>query len=279
MMSMCLGTRAKETMDIHVCSFNIRYANGDRKDAERCWNVRKDRVAQFVLDHDISIVGMQEVLHEQLVDLRERLADYEYEGVGREDGKSKGEYAPIFWRKDEWERVKGGTFWLSTTPDVVASVGWDAALTRIATYVLLQNKQTGKQLIFINTHFDHVGVQARNESARLILRKAKEIAGNVPFLLTGDFNVSMESSAYHTITHEASFPILDTYMEGAPHKGPFYTFQGFSRKPIEQCDKIDYIFASPSIRVSKTFIQQEDRSENPKHMSDHNPIIATVVLP
>lgn len=269
----------KNRVELAYGSINVRYANGDRKDPDRCWNVRKDRMAKFILDQQLSIVGCQEVLHEQLVDLLERLPQYAYEGVGREDGKEKGEYAPIFWRKDEWTRVKGGTFWLSETPDVVASVGWDAALTRIATYVLLKHNKSGKLLMCINTHFDHVGYEARQQSAHLILIKAKEIAGNTPFVLTGDFNIDMSDAAYHVITHDAAFPILDTYMQGAPHEGRYYTFHDFSRIQPSRCTKIDYIFASPNIKVLKTYIQPEERGENIKHFSDHNPVVSRILLP
>lgn len=269
----------RKGIDINYATINIRLADGDRKDPARCWNARKDRMAQFILDQRLDIFGCQEVLHEQLTDLLQRLPDYTFEGVGREDGKQKGEYAPIFWRKDEWTRLKGGTFWLSETPDVVASVGWDAALTRIASYVLLKHNQTGKELMCINTHFDHVGHQARQHSAHLILAKAKEIAGDTPFVLTGDFNIDMSDAAYHVITHDATFPILDTYMQGAPHKGPFYTFHNFSRIAADKCTKIDYIFSSPNIRVVSTYIHPEERGENIKHLTDHNPVVAHIVLP
>lgn len=269
----------RKGIDINYATINIRLADGDRKDPARCWNARKDRMAQFILDQRLDIFGCQEVLHEQLTDLLQRLPDYTFEGVGREDGKQKGEYAPIFWRKDEWTRLKGGTFWLSETPDVVASVGWDAALTRIASYVLLKHNQTGKELMCINTHFDHVGHQARQHSAHLILAKAKEIAGDTPFVLTGDFNIDMSDAAYHVITHDATFPILDTYMQGAPHKGPFYTFHNFSRIAADKCTKIDYIFSSPNIKVVSTYIHPEERGENIKHLTDHNPVVAHIVLP
>ena len=292
LLTISLCTLAKAQM-LNYATFNIRYANGDRKDPERCWNVRRDRVAQFVLDQQLSIVGMQEVLHEQLSDLQRLLPDYDYEGVGREDGRKKGEYAPILWRRNEWEKQTGGTFWLSPTPDVVGSVGWDAALTRIATYVLLRHRQTGRQLMCINTHFDHVGHQARQESAHLILQKAKEIVTTaspndqmtsplndqaIPFVLTGDFNIAMNDAAYHVITHDTTFPILDTYMQGAPHEGPFYTWHDFGRLPVDRASKIDYIFASPDIHVLRTFIQQDDRSEHPLHLSDHNPVVATLTI-
>ena len=285
LISLCLLAKGQT---LNYGTFNIRNSNGDRNDPERCWNVRRDRVAQFVLDQQLSIVGMQEVLHDQLTDLQRLLPDYDYEGVGRDDGKRKGEYSPIFWRRADWEKQNGGTFWLSTTPDVVGSVGWDAALTRIATYVLLRHRQTGRQLMCINTHFDHVGHQARQESAHLILLKAKEIVNaassslnsqTIPFVLTGDFNIAMNDAAYHVITHDATFPILDTYMQGAPHGGPFYTWHDYGRISVGQASKIDYIFASPSISVLRTFIQQDDRSEHPLHLSDHNPLVATLKLP
>lgn len=285
LISLCLLAKGQT---LNYGTFNIRNSNGDRNDPERCWNVRRDRVAQFVLDQQLSIVGMQEVLHDQLTDLQRLLPDYDYEGVGRDDGKRKGEYTPIFWRRADWEKQNGGTFWLSTTPDVVGSVGWDAALTRIATYVLLRHRQTGRQLMCINTHFDHVGHQARQESAHLILLKAKEIVNaassslnsqTIPFVLTGDFNIAMNDAAYHVITHDATFPILDTYMQGAPHEGPFYTWHDYGRISVGQASKIDYIFASPSISVLRTFIQQDDRSEHPLHLSDHNPLVATLKLP
>lgn len=284
LISLCLLAKGQT---LNYGTFNIRNSNGDRNDPERCWNVRRDRVAQFVLDQQLSIVGMQEVLHDQLTDLQRLLPDYDYEGVGRDDGKRKGEYTPIFWRRADWEKQNGGTFWLSTTPDVVGSVGWDAALTRIATYVLLRHRQTGRQLMCINTHFDHVGHQARQESAHLILLKAKEIVNaassslnsqTIPFVLTGDFNIAMNDAAYHVITHDATFPILDTYMQGAPHEGPFYTWHDYGRISVDRATKIDYIFASPSIGVLRTFIQQDDRSEHPLHLSDHNPVVATLVL-
>lgn len=272
---------AKKTKEVVVnyATINIRNSNGDKKSPERCWDTRKERVAQFFRRQQLSVVGCQEVLHEQLTDLLAALPEYDFEGVGREDGKQKGEYTPIFWRKDEWTRLKGGTFWLSDTPEVVGSVGWDAALTRIATYVLLQNKANGHQLMCINTHFDHVGHVARQRSASLILQKAKQIAGDTPFVLTGDFNVDMADAAYHVITHDATFPILDTYMQGAPHDGVFYTWHDFSRIPVDKCGKIDYIFASPSVKVVSTYIQPEERGESPKHFSDHNPVVARLRLP
>ncbi len=259
-------------------SFNIRYADGDRG-TPNDWNLRRDSLARFVRQSGMDICGMQEVLYGQLTDLEERLPEFSHIGVGRDDGKTKGEYAPIFFLKARWEARASGTFWLSPTPDIVGSKGWDAALPRIATWALLRHRQTGKEVMCVNTHFDHVGQKARVESGKLILQKVRQIADTLPMVLTGDFNVGMGSNVYQSIMHDPQYPLLDTYLMGAPHEGVFYTFQDFGRKPSAQCSKIDFIFISPNIKVTKTWIPAEQREENAFIMSDHNPVIATLELP
>lgn len=273
---LCLS-QAK-AQDIFYATFNIRYAGGDRH-TQRDWTLRKDSLAHFIQAHKISVCGMQEVLHEQMNDLRKLLPEYDYVGVAREDGKKKGEYAPIFYLSQEWEALKSGTFWLSETPEVAGSMGWDAACTRIATWALLKHRKSGKQIMAINTHFDHVGNKARVESGKLILKKASELAQNVPLVLTGDFNVGMESDVYRSITHHADFPITDTFRTGAPHEGIKYTWHNFAKLPVEQCNKIDFIFVSPTIEVLRTFIPAESRQPDAFLMSDHNPFIAILRLP
>lgn len=266
-----------QAQTVRYATFNIRYADGDRK-TQRAWTLRRDSMAHFIQQQALGICGMQEVLHEQLEDLHRLMPEYDFVGVGREDGKKKGEYAPIFYLKKEWKAVKNGTFWLSETPDVAGSMGWDAACTRIATWVLLQHKKSGRKLMAVNTHFDHVGKVARVESGKLILQKVSELANNFPLILTGDFNVGMESNVYQSITHNPSFPLADTFLVGAPHTGITYTWHNFARIPVEQCNKIDFIFSSPQIKVLKTFIPQESRTPDGFLMSDHNPVIATIKL-
>lgn len=273
--SFTLTTANAQTL--RCATFNIRYANGDRG-TRNDWKLRRDSLARFVRAADISVCGMQEVLEEQWTDLQQRLPEYEFVGVGRDDGKRRGEYAPVVFRRDEWRAIRSGTFWLSPTPDEVGSKGWDAALPRIATWALLEHRTQHTQMIFVSTHFDHVGQQARVESGKLILRRVREIAGELPLVLTGDFNVGMESPVYHSITHDPDYPLLDSYMMGAPHKGVNYTFQGFARKPIERCDKIDFVFVSPNIGVVATEIPAESRESEALVMSDHNPIITTIRL-
>lgn len=166
------------TSEITWSTFNIRYDNP--YDSLNSWTYRKDTVANFIKAQNLDIVGMQEVLHHQLEDLKARLPEYAEVGVGREDGKTQGEYAPLFYKKDRFELLDNNTFWLSQYPDSVGFIGWDGACTRIATWAKLKDKTNGKIFMAINTHFDHVGTEARKKGALLIIEKIKEIVGDQP---------------------------------------------------------------------------------------------------
>ena len=165
-----------QAQTITWATFNIRYDNP--ADQSNNWQFRKDTVTRFIQAQDMDIVGMQEVLHNQLEDLLQRLPGYKSIGVGRDDGKTKGEYAPILYKEDRFEVLDSNTFWLSQYPDSIGFIGWDGACTRIATWAKMKDKQSGKIFMAVNTHFDHVGVTARREGALLIIRKIKEIVGN-----------------------------------------------------------------------------------------------------
>ena len=248
-------------------TFNIRLQNDGDERAGVGWSVRRDRVAEYIRKNHIDIVGMQEVLHPQLEDLLARLPEYDYVGVGRTDGATKGEYSPVFFLKEKFEVLEKGNFWLSETPDVPGSVGWNAALERIASYAKLRDKQTGKVFMAVNTHFDHVDVTARRESAKLIMRKIQEIVGNRPAVVTGDFNVTEDDEAYKTMTTN-TFKMNDAYHMTPNHTGTTYTWHQFCQIPPLKCEKIDFIFITPTIRVNHSHIEVP----NPNHMlSDHNP--------
>ena len=262
----CVAVEPEPTL-LRCCTFNIRLKNDGDDKAGFGWNVRRDRVANYIREKAIDVVGMQEVLHPQLLDLLERLPQYDYVGVGRADGKTKGEYSPIFFLKDKFEVLDKGNFWLSETPDVPGSKGWDAAIERIASYAKLKDKATGKIFMAVNTHFDHVGVMARRESAKLIMKKIQEIVGNRPAVVTGDFNVTEDDEAYVTMTTDA-FRMNDAYHMTANHTGTVYTFQNFLRISPLECDKIDFIFLTPAIRVKHSHIEVQ----SPENiLSDHNP--------
>lgn len=224
----------------------------------------------------MDIVGMQEVLHNQLEDLLQRLPGYKSIGVGRDDGKTKGEYAPILYKEDRFEVLDSNTFWLSQYPDSIGFIGWDGACTRIATWAKMKDKQSGKIFMAVNTHFDHVGVTARREGALLIIRKIKEIVGDRPAVLTGDFNVNDQSEAYRTITSNA-FVLKDAAKIAGKQTGVDYTFHNFGQIPSEQCEKIDFIFVTPQIKVLDSFIPKE-AAPGSKFLSDHNPQIVHLIL-
>lgn len=256
-----------KTAKLRWCTFNIRLQNKGDELAGVGWSVRKDRVADYIKDNHIDIVGMQEVLYDQLNDLRIRLPEYDYVGVGRTDGKTKGEYSPVFFLRDRFKVLKKGNFWLSETPDVPGSKGWDAALERIASYVKLKDKVTGKVFMAVNTHFDHVGIVARRESAKLIMRKIQEIVGKRPAVVTGDFNVTEEDEAYITMTTN-EFKMNDAFYLTSNKTGVGYTWHNFCHIPPSEAEKIDFIFITPTINVTHSHIEDP----NPKALlSDHNP--------
>jgi len=258
---------AEEKCQLHYGTFNIRLIHPDDDALGWGWASRRDRVADYVHMQDFDVIGMQEVLQKALVDLQERLPEYDHIGVGRTDGKEEGEYSCIWYKRDRFEVLDKGNFWLSETPDSVGSRGWDAALERIASWGKFRDKKTGQIFMSVNTHFDHVGVEARKQSALLIIRKIKEIVGDRPAIVTGDFNVDDTSQAYKTITTN-EFVLRDAYKISPKHVGCSHSFQSFSRQDPVDCGKIDFIFITPNIQVRQTGITPD----NPAYiLSDHNP--------
>jgi endonuclease/exonuclease/phosphatase family metal-dependent hydrolase len=163
-LALSFSLRAQE---LNVMTFNIRYnTSSDDKDA---WPYRKDKVASQILFHEVQLLGVQEALHDQMTDLKERLPKFKYVGVGRDDGREKGEYSAIFYDTTRLQLLISQTFWLSETPTVAGSKGWDADITRIVTWAKFKDRKTKKIFFAFNTHFDHIGKEARRESAKIIL--------------------------------------------------------------------------------------------------------------
>ncbi|HIZ33962.1 MAG TPA: endonuclease/exonuclease/phosphatase family protein [Candidatus Bacteroides merdigallinarum] len=258
---------------VNVMSFNVRYDNPD--DSLNNWNDRKDRVANAIRFYDADIVGTQEVLHNQMEDLRQRLPGYESIGVGREDGKEAGEYSALWYRKDRFTAKDSGWFWLSETPEVAGSKGWDGACERIATWAKLQDKLTGKELFVLNTHLDHVGVAARREGVKLVLDKIQELGGDLPVILTGDFNAEPESDVIKQVTDTADPKHLtDARTVADLVYGPNWTFHDFGNVPFEHRERIDYIFVKNGLEVLKYGILAE--TEGYAYLSDHAPVLVSV---
>nr|WP_262915707.1 endonuclease/exonuclease/phosphatase family protein [Niabella ginsengisoli] len=169
-----------------IASYNLRFDN--KNDIGNLWKDRKAYVASLISFHDFDIFGTQEAQPHQLEDVLKALPDYARYGKGRDDGSDKGEHSAIFYKKDKFQLLSSGDFWLSETPDK-PGLGWDATCcNRICSWVYLQDKKSKKKFYFFNVHFDHEGKIARLESSKLILQKIKEIAKGVPAILTGDFN-------------------------------------------------------------------------------------------
>jgi len=224
--------------------------------------------------HAADLIGMQEVLRSQIDDLTVLLPSYTWYGVGRDDGKNAGEFSPIFYRPDRFQLLDSGEFWLSENPDQIASKSWDAALPRIATWVKFRDRELGQEFIHLNTHFDHRGEVARTRSAELILDRLKTLSGNLPIVVTGDFNVPPESEAYATMTSM----LLDSKLESVsePH-GPEGTFGGFTVKVGDTGDRIDYVFVTEGTRVLR-YGALSDQWDG-RYPSDHLPVLAEIIWP
>lgn len=261
--------------EYNVMSFNIRLNTAT--DGQNAWPHRKDKVASQILFHDVQILGVQEALPDQMIDLKLLLKKYKHVGGGRDDGKDKGEYSAIFYDTTKLTVLKTETFWLSETPTVPGSKSWDAAITRIVTWAKFRDKKSGKQFFVFNTHFDHMGKIARKESALLLLKKIKEIAGTSPVIVTGDFNSnSLEEPIRILREFENPDHLTDTRdITATPHYGPDGTFNGFRSKEVDD-NAIDFIFVKGKWKVlSHATISQ---TWGGRFASDHFAILSKVVL-
>jgi endonuclease/exonuclease/phosphatase family metal-dependent hydrolase len=259
--------------NLHVMSFNIRLNTS--ADSLNAWPYRKDKVASQILFHQAQIVGVQEALHEQMIDLKGLLPSYKYAGVGRDDGKMKGEYSAIFYDTLRLQLLRTETFWLSEQPQVPGSKSWDAAITRIVTWAQFFDRKLKKRFFVFNTHFDHMGQEARKQSAMLLLQKIKDIAGSQPVMITGDFNSKPQDDPIRILTDSASsYYLVDTKkISVQPHYGPDGTFTAFGPKEIDD-DPIDFIFIRNGIKV----LQHATLSQTWKgrFSSDHFPVFAVL---
>ena len=256
--------------NLRIMSYNIRYNNPG--DGVRAWDRRKEEVAALIQFYDPDVIGLQEVLHGQLMYLEGQLPDYGRIGVGRDDGKQAGEYSPVFYRKSLFESLEHGTFWLSDTPDQ-PSVGWDASMERIATWGQFRRKEQNDTVLVLNTHFDHRGEQARQQSARLIRRWISQHAADYPVMVTGDFNSSPTSVPYQILVEGGG--LQDAYnISQLPSVGPDRSFSGFAVTDSLPGERIDYVFVSPAVQVERHAIIAS--FSNGYFPSDHLPVVADV---
>ena len=230
-----------------VGTYNIRYKNdGDSLKGE-VWSKRCQVMCDQLNFMSPDIFGAQEVLHVQLIDLLKGLDGYDYIGVGRDDGGQAGEYAAIFYKKDRLRLLDHGDFWISETPDR-PGLGWDAACVRICSWGRFsrQTATDDEAFYFFNLHMDHVGVVARREGARLVVRKIREIAQGAPVIVTGDFNVDQTDEIYSIFTHSGL--LVDSYEAARLRFAENGTFNSFDSSIYTQ-SRIDHVFVSPGARV------------------------------
>lgn len=260
---------------MNILSFNIRMDTSE--DGLNQWSNRKDLAADVIRFYDIDLFGGQEVLHHQLVDLLDRLPGYAYVGVGREDGKTKGEYAPIFYKKDRFSVVRTGNFWLAEDMDAVGKKGWDAACERVATWAVFHDTESGKEFLFLNTHLDHMGVTARHEGASLVLTQVQKLAGGLPVIVTGDFNAVPTDDPILVLT-DPNDPrhLTHTRTLAAFKYGPEWTFHDYGRIPYGKREWIDYIFVKGDFKVWRHGVLTD--TLNQLYPSDHCPILATLII-
>ncbi|MDA0757748.1 MAG: endonuclease/exonuclease/phosphatase family protein [Bacteroidetes bacterium] len=252
------------TQNIKVISYNIRYNNPN--DKVNIWSNRKSTVIEFISNENADFVGMQEVLSSQLIDLMNLLPRYNYIGVGRDDGKIRGEYSPILFNNNKYEVLESDTFWLSETPNEI-SVGWDASMERICTYGLFKNLNSNKKIWIFNTHFDHVGTLAREKSVELIIDKINKLNEmNYPVLLTGDFNLEDENKSIKKLQNE----FIDSKKDILKSNHFYGTYNGFNN--VKSNKRIDYVFFKNLILINSKHVYIKTKAEN--WASDHHPVVA-----
>ncbi len=264
-----LQSAIAQTAAVRVMTFNVRY--NEPKDGVNAWPNRKTKVAGVIRFHKTDLVGVQEAQIGQLKDLEILLPNFAWCGVGRTDGKEDGEFSAILYRKERFRLIECKTFWLSETPEKAGSMGWDAAFPRIVTWAKFQDKRTRKTFFHFNTHFDHRGEKARVESAKLIISRIENIAGRVPFVLTGDLNVKEDTEAYRTLSQHPSLKDA-RYASTNGHFGGNSTFNSF--KELIPDMKIDYVFVKDGMRVMEHGVLS-DRWDG-LWASDHLPVLAEI---
>jgi endonuclease/exonuclease/phosphatase family metal-dependent hydrolase len=268
-----INARAGEAPVVKVMSFNIRY--GTAKDGDDHWDKRKAFLVETIEAFEPDLLGTQETLGSQRDYLSQKLTKHSVFAAGRDDGKEKGEMAALYWRTDRFDKLDGGHFWLSTTPDKPGSKGWDAALPRMVTWVKLRDRQAkdAKPILFVNTHFDHLGRTARLESAKLMRAQIDKLGKDHAVIVTGDFNAGEGSEPYQAFFDNKS-PLVDTFRIAHPKRGKVEgTANGFNPNNKTGA-RIDWIACSRDWSVLSARIDHTVKGG--RTPSDHFAIMAVL---
>lgn len=251
--------------ELTVMTLNMRYDNPE--DGANNWRFRRERIAELIRSEAVDLLGTQEVLANQFDDLQALLPGYRAVGVGREDGARAGEFNAVFFRSDRFELLDSGVFWLSENPETPGSKGWDGACERLATWTVLRDK-SGGELLFINTHLDHIGEQARREGVALLLRRIETLRAGRPVILTGDFNAEPSSPVVARVVADSA---LRSAWDTAPiRSGSAWSFSDFGQLPEEERPLIDYVFYGGGLEVVSCSILPDTLGGG--YLSDHAPV-------
>lgn len=260
--------KQEKDYDLKVISYNIRM--GAAKDGTNSWEFRYPATALMIEDQKPDVFGLQEAFSYQVRFIAENFKDYDNVGVGRDNGKDKGEFMSIFWNKKTVKMVKWGTFWLSETPEK-PSMGWDAACKRTATWALMKDKRTGKMFYFVNTHLDHKGKEAQRKGLELIVSRIDEInPKGYPMILTGDFNIKPDNVALKGLEEK-----MQSARKIAPKTDNAATFNNWGKAKSDMV--IDYIYVS-GFSACPEYHTINEKYGDWKYISDHYPIYAKLIF-
>ncbi len=300
---LCAGcsTSVGKNASLRVGTYNIRLSPGDR-DTPNAWAARKADLVAFVEQMNLDVFGMQEVCPDQAKYLAEHLPEFAYVGDHREADRRSGEASPVCYRKSRFTALKNGTFWLSETPEVPASKSWGTACTRVCSWLLLEDKLTGKRFCFANTHTDHISAEAREKGMLLVIERMKTFGAGVPIVFTGDHNCRENEKPALAVSKILKNALYETR---TPPTGPWRTYTGWQwraqevttaealkspvdvrngrDKPVTAGEpgfgpRIDYIYVSPGVKVLDYATRGDARPGKELYPSDHFPVIATIEL-
>lgn len=265
------GFAGAENAVLNVMSFNLRH--GLANDGENSWPNRRDLLVETIKHCTPDVLGTQECRDMQAAYLEENLPDYRWIGIGRDPGGA-GEMTAVFYKKESLLPIASGHFWLSETPDVPSSKSWDTSLTRICTWVRFQHIPSGRFFFYMNTHFDHIGAQARIHSAELLVQQAPIMAGDLPVLITGDFNAEGENSRPWAVFQEGGFQ--DAWLTAPERKGPKASCCGFNPPDPNSTARIDWILFKGGLTAQRA--ETVVYTKKGRYPSDHFPVVAVIAF-
>lgn len=263
-----VAAKAAAPEPLTVMSFNIRY--GTASDGPNRWELRRDQLFALLKEQSPDVIGLQEALHFQIDEIIAALPEYRMVGVGRSDGGQGGEYAAILYRATRLSVRQTSTFWFSDTPEIVKSNTWGAALERICTWALFDDKQ-GTPFYVFNLHLDHISQPAREKSGALLLDRIAARSPKLPVVVTGDFN----TGETNPVTREVAKVLRDTFRIVHPQATEVGTANQFKLGETKG-EKIDYIFVEAGTEVLSADIVRT--SVGGRYPSDHFAVVARIRL-